>query len=482
MNDTRARLESAVDAVRAALEVAEVPRLGDGELLEALGRIEQLGRSVDALRVAASAEVLERSRPSLGSERLSARNGCRNAYELIARVTLSSEATAARWCRLGAGIRDRDALTGELLPPKYPAVAEALRGGAIGIDTAATIVSNLGAIQHRAEPGLLAEAERALVGCATGVDTSTGEQIVPMTADQTRIQALQWQVALDPDGVKVREDQAMVGRGILKTGSRGGLITYRMRLMPEISGKLERIFDSCLSPKTAGRFLTDEQRELAETTGESRTPAQQRHDILAAALDAAARSAELPTIGGGSPTVLVSVDAETLRKGSGAAWVDGVDVPISVESAKQFICTGGVQKAFFTPTGRLIALGSPERGFTPQQRRALSLRDAGCVIPGCMIPAGWTEIHHVQEHASGGPTHTDNGAMLCWYHHRTIESSGWQVRMRAGVPEVRPPVWIDRDRVWRRASKSRALASGVRRGLSSSAGEPPPIGRRPMRT
>ena len=89
----------------------------------------------------------------------------------------------------------------------------------------------------------------------------------------------------------------MLGRSIVKTGVRGGLVTYRMRLMPETSGRLDRIFDSCLSPKTSGAFLTEEQRALAEMTGDSRSAAQQRHDILAAALDAAARSAELPTIG-----------------------------------------------------------------------------------------------------------------------------------------------------------------------------------------
>lgn len=456
MKEMAGRFADAVDALQYALTPGDVAGLEDDGLLLALGEVEQLARRVDALRVAASAEIFERSRPSLGGERLSARKGCRTAYELIARVTRVAESTAVRWCRLGTGIRERDSFTGDLLPPKYPIVAEALCGGAIGVDTAAVIVSLLGAVAHRAHPVLLDEAERSLISSALGFDAETGEQTTPFTADQTRIQATQWQAVLDPDGVKVREDQAMLGRSIVKTGVRGGLVTYRMRLMPETSGRLDRIFDSCLSPKTSGTFLTEEQRALAEITGDSRSPAQQRHDILAAALDAAARSAELPTIGGSSPTVLVSVDAEALRSGTGAAWIDGVDEPISMDAAKQFICSGGVQKAFFAPNGRLIALGSHERGFTPQQRRALTVRDAGCIVPGCTIPAGWTEIHHVREHAQGGPTHTDNGVMLCWFHHRTIDSSGWQVQMVSGVPYVRPPIWIDQDRTWRRASKSRA--------------------------
>lgn len=456
MNEITAHLTNATSAVRAAMTLRDAPALADDDLLEALASVEQLGRSVDALRVALAAEVLERSRPALGSERLSTRNGCRNAYELLARVTQVAESTAARRCRLGASIRARQALTGEMLPPRFPAVARAMDAGELGLDTASGITTTLGAVENRAEPGMLEAAEHALIGCSLGVDTATGEQITPFTADQTRIQALQWQIALDPDGVRTREDQAMIDRAVRKLGNRGGVIRYILDLIPEASGEFDRALDSCVSPTTTGRFLTAQEQAEALVTGDSRTPAQQRHDAFVAMVSAAARSAELPTLGGSSPTVLVSVSATELESGTGAGWIDGVDEPVSVDAVKQFICTGGVQKAFFTPNGKLIALGSPERGFTPQQRRAISLRDAGCVIPGCSIPAGWTEIHHVLEHARGGPTHTSNGVMLCWFHHRTIGSSGWEVRMADGVPYVRPPVWIDAKREWRRASKSRA--------------------------
>jgi hypothetical protein len=72
------------------------------------------------------------------------------------------------------------------------------------------------------------------------------------------------------------------------------------------------------------------------------------------------------------------------------------------------------------------------------------------VIPGCTTPASWCEVHHVIEYANGGPTHTDNGVLLCWYHHRSIDTNGWHVRMNDGVPETRAPGWLDPDRPWRR--------------------------------
>jgi hypothetical protein len=84
-------------------------------------------------------------------------------------------------------------------------------------------------------------------------------------------------------------------------------------------------------------------------------------------------------------------------------------------------------------------VGSPNRTFSGHQRRAITARDGACIIPGCHVPASWCEIHHVQEHAKGGPTHTDNGVPLCWWHHRTIDFSGWEIRMVEGMPEVRAP-------------------------------------------
>ena len=472
MDEITEHLAAAVAAARSAVPVTGVPGLSDERLLMLLAEAEELGRAADALRVAAAAEVAERSRRTLGTDRLSAKKGCRTPYELIARITQVTERTAVQRSRLGAALRVREALTGETLPPKLPAVAEAVGQGRLGFDTATVIATSLTAVAGRAEPGMLDEAERSLVASALGFDEATGDQVVPFTADQTRIQAIQWQVALDPDGAQPREARAMAERGFTKVGKRGDLTRYRLDAIPELVGKLERVLDAYLSPKTTGVFLTDQERLDAELNGDSRSAGQQRHDILMAILDTAARSAETPTLGGAAPNLLVSVTAEELASGVGAAWVDGVEEPLSITAARQFACTGGIQNGYFTEDGRLIGLGSPERCFTPQQRRGITLRDGGCTIPGCGIPAGWCEIHHVEEHANGGPTHTDNGALLCWFHHRTLETSGWEIQMRNGVPHVRPPVWIDPNRVWRRATKARGHPGRKRTARPARAPDP----------
>lgn len=149
----------------------------------------------------------------------------------------------------------------------------------------------------------------------------------------------------------------------------------------------------------------------------------------------------MPALGGAAPTLVVSVTAKDYATGSRRAFLEGsaIDVPLSV--ARHTACAGGIQRVLFDEHGQIVSIGTTARVFTALQRRAIVLRDRECLIPGCHTPAAWCEIHHVQEHAAGGPTHTGNGVALCWQHHRTLATSGWQIRMHRGVPELRGPHW-----------------------------------------
>jgi len=449
-----AELSSALTQV---MPTGEVLGMTDDALLEHGAALELLGRQIDARRAEWAGEVGERSRRELGSASLAAKKGCRTASELVQRVTQVSGSTATRLLKLGAETRSQRSLAGVEFPARFPQVAEALNNGDIGTDVARAIVNGLApSLDHIAVDDLLV-AEFELVASALG---TSPESTVPATADEITVQANQWRAFLDPDGVRPTEERAMAERSFSRGVLKGGLVVGTYALLPEIAGKLNRVMDSYLSPKTTGTFLSDDERaaaEAAEAEGghDPRTDAQKRHDVLASVIDVAARSGESPSIGGAAPTVLVSVTSDDLSRGRGVGWIDGVDDPISFDSVKQFICTGGTQNIRFDSDGRVIELGSPQRCFTPSQRRAISLRDGGCIIPGCSIPAAWCEIHHVTPDADGGATHTDNGVLLCWFHHRSIETSGWQVRMRKGTPEVKAPPWIQWDSPWRPASKSR---------------------------
>jgi hypothetical protein len=97
------------------------------------------------------------------------------------------------------------------------------------------------------------------------------------------------------------------------------------------------------------------------------------------------------------------------------------------------------------PEWRPLALGRSQRLASKGQTMALIARDAGCSFPGCTHSASWCERHHIVDWISGGLTDLDNLTPLCRYHHTHFLQKGWTGRINAdGLPEWRPPRWIDR--------------------------------------
>jgi len=188
---------------------------------------------------------------------------------------------------------------------------------------------------------------------------------------------------------------------------------------------------------------------------DDRSQPQRQHDALAMALSVAAASRDLPTIGGAAPTLIVSVREQDADAEHGWAHAEGIDQPVTVQAARHVACSGVIQRVTLGAKGRVLRLGTEERVFNRHQRRAITLRDGGCIIPGCGVPAAWCELHHVTDYAHGGPTHTDNGVMLCWHHHRFIDTGPWRIRMNRGAPEVQAPSWFDPSMRWRPVTKSR---------------------------
>jgi hypothetical protein len=483
LDELSAHLElSALDALSARLELAVAPgqiqSLADDELLGALGAIERLGRRIDALRVEAAGEVGDRSRVEHGRDGLSARKGCRNASELIERITLVSGSTARRRLTIGHETRTQRSLSGDPFPARFPHVAEALSVGTLGLDAAVAIVTAISHVMHHASLESMDVAESSLVAAATG---ASPEHALPFPADGIRVQAMTWRAFLDPDGIEPSEDQAMRERSFRLGRESGGVVKGYFTTVPDVAARIRMLFDAYVTPRSAPAFVPSPELDDVPHSDtpptdtpptDTRTADQKRHDIFVGIIDSAARSGDAPQIGGAAPTVWVSVRADDLLDGTGAGFIDGVESPVSIRTIRQFACTGGIQKVWLNRQGRIVQLGSPERCFTSQQRRAIGLRDEECVIFGCGIPASWCEIHHVEPAASHGPTHPDNGVTLCWAHHRSIETSGWQIRMVNGVPQLKAPPWLERDGRWRPSKKSRIRLLDAPAGELATASHP----------
>ncbi len=75
-------------------------------------------------------------------------------------------------------------------------------------------------------------------------------------------------------------------------------------------------------------------------------------------------------------------------------------------------------------------MGRARRTPTRTQRRALSVRDGGCVFPGCDTPANWCDAHHIDQWTRDhGPTNLDNLILVCRRHHRVAHRTGWNLEL-----------------------------------------------------
>ena len=487
--ETMDRVVADLDAVLSAEQLAGLDDAARRDVLRAAG---EALRRVEAVVV----EAVASAEPSFPDT-----TGCRSMNELLQRVLCVDAPGASRVTKAAAAVRREVALTtGERLPARFPAIREAMLDGVVGVAgvLAATgpilqAGDRIGVEDRLAADAALAELARGIPDADGGEPDGVGEgaesdgapsAAPPATPEDIRQYALLLAQLLDPDGAEPTDGKARNQRFVTIGRLRNGVHPLRGNLLPEVAAQLQLIIDAQCNPKTEGppepgvMFRTEGEPagrgpEAGAGVGDAdadsggtdpadsdrwnsdprnvidqRTAAQKRHDALAAALGIAARHDDMPRLAGASPTLVVHADANDLASGTGWATVAGSQVPVPIGVATQAACTGAIQRVLFDE-GRIVGTTVIDRVFTVHQRRAIIARDGECLIPGCHVPASWCEIHHVVEHARGGPTDTDNGVPLCWWHHRSLDRSGWEIRMDGGIPQIRGPAWWDPERRWR---------------------------------
>lgn len=466
---TLAKLEELAGTVAAAaVSGLALRRADEDELVAVLSAASRVQRLVEAVMMEAVGEIAARDERPAGDIRMTYRRGCHNTSELVQRATLLSPVTAGRYLKAAKAVhRETSLITGELLEATLPALRDALGDGVVGLDGALAIATPLAVLGSRVSRDALLAADAVLAAEARGEGPDAAP---PACADLLRVQAQVWAMALDPDGSEPRESAAMRKRGLTFGVATDVGVPVRGMLMPEVAAQFRRIADATLHPRVdqgalpgGVQFVEESDSSPAEidngdlaslTVFDTRSRAQKMHDVFAMVLGVAAASESLPTIGGAAPTLVVTAREKDLLAVRGSAYLDGMESPVSLTTAAHTACGGVIQRVVLADTGRILSISTEDRVFNRHQRRAIAARDGGCIIPGCGVPPGWCEIHHVTEHADGGPTHTDNGALLCWPHHRFFDHCGWRIRMNGGVPELLAPSWIDPLRLWRAATTS----------------------------
>jgi len=116
----------------------------------------------------------------------------------------------------------------------------------------------------------------------------------------------------------------------------------------------------------------------------------------------------------------------------------GDAVPGSV--IDRHLCGIGAREVVLDRAGNPRDLGREQRLYTAKQRLALTVRDGGCMHPGCRVPASYCEAHHCDhwwEHL--GRTDVDRGILLCRFHHMLLHNKGWRITRDGRGPFILHP-------------------------------------------
>ncbi|MGJ3508960.1 DUF222 domain-containing protein [Enemella sp. A6] len=413
---------------------------GDDELMDRFAGTQVLASMVRALELNLLGE-LER-RKTTGQ-----RHGLDTAEWWQAQGQVSGRAT-----------RLRVRLAREL--PAFGLVQAALAAGELSGEQAAAVVSGLVRLPSDAPAEAITDAQTHLLREAQRLDLKGLHRAAQTVAE---VVLPEQAAASQADAAIEQQQRARRGR-YLSYGrdEADGVMWFRGRV-PLADGEvlvnaINAIAHKAWRSEAATRAAARGTGAVDET--ESSTMSQLRADAL---IELAGRG---PEGSPGRPTLTVLVPVENLLDDLGMGTLAESGEQIDPAELRRLACDAGVLPAVLGGDSTVLDLGREQRLVTPDLRRALVIRDGGCVFPGCDRPPGDCEAHHIVPWVKGGSTDMSNLTLLCPHHHRLVEphvrsipGSRWQVRMGAdGLAEVLPPQRVDPQR---RPLRHRRMATGA---------------------
>ncbi|HSV64699.1 MAG TPA: DUF222 domain-containing protein [Mycobacteriales bacterium] len=342
------------------------------------------------------------------------------------------------WLRGSLNVRPAEA--GRLLrlatalDDDLPETAAALAGGAVSVDHAQVVAEAMRSLPAETPAGVRAAAERELV-----------RRSGTFNPDEVALLGRRVLEVVDPDGSAElqarqaeREAAAAHTRRDLRICPAGpGLKRICGFLDTEGAETLRVALDPLAAPRPA---------DPATGVRDERTHGQRMADALVELAEWSLRMGDLPDNGGERPTLVVTMPYDKLAAATGVGTLDSGDV-LPASQVRRIACDAHVIPAVLGGESLPLDLGRGSRHYVGAARRAIVLRDRGCVFPGCDRPYQWCQVHHCIHWADGGRTDQNNGVLLCGHHHRVIHHNGWDVRTAEdGLPELIPPRSIDPER------------------------------------
>ncbi len=413
-----------LDALRQAhdrLRIAPVEGWGmasDAELRELLAITTELRQGVERHAAMAAGEVARRSLPEHGLDGFAQRAGHRTVEEFLRAETGVTARDAAATARVGIIAGSGGVLGGAIV------------NGRVSVAAADAIHAGLGAATEAVPAELLEQATERLCDDADSLDP-----------DRLQRRARELRDELDEAGVADREAQRRAARSLRLIRQADGMTRIIWLLDPESASVVTEVYDRATSPRRGGPRFVDPGRRAAAAAihDDPRTTEQLASDAFTELLRQSAAVDHAVLLGGGEPAVRVLVTAAALEAGAGHGVLEGGE-SASMATVERLACAGGVLPVILDEAGQVLDLGREQRLYSRQQRRALAVRDGGCMWPGCDRPPSWTEAHHIRHWARDhGRTDLADGILLCRHHHLRLHDERWEIERRAGRYWLSPP-------------------------------------------
>ncbi len=358
---------------------------------------------------------------------LAGERACRNTASLLGQVLRISPREAIDRVEAAADLGPRRALSGEVLPPVFPAVAAAQAAGVISPAHALVVTKTVNALPVAVQAEHDESVQQTLLTHAAEVDPVLLRHVARRISD-----------TVNPDGIYTEERDRARRRDFTVRQRRDG--------SAQVSGELTAV---CAEAVLSVLDAVGKPAPAEDGTVDPRTPGQRRHDALQDGMLAALRSEQLPACNGVAATIVLTMTPEQIETKTGLVTT-GHGALITVEEALSLVGEARVIPVVLTKTREITAYGDTHRIFTEGQRLAMIARDQGCSFPGCSVGPAWCQAHHVTDFAISKRTSVDDGTLLCGFHHREHPALGWTCRMIDGAPHWTPPAWLDPDQTPRR--------------------------------
>ncbi len=201
-----------------------------------------------------------------------------------------------------------------------------------------------------------------------------------------------------------------------------------------------------------------------------RTPDQRRADALSPLLR---EHRGAPTTIGDRPRIVVTIGEQDLRERAEKAGKLAKGAEITAGDLRRLCCDADLMPVVLGGASEILDVGRTQRLVTPAIRKTLTLRDGGCVFPGCTAPDSACEAHHITPWWAGGHTALTNLVLLCPHHHKLVEPDRYNRSEDRWIihidPDTGQPVLTPPGRTTKFASRADPPPHGTPKGTG-----PPP--------